>query len=556
MGPSGQSIDGVVEEIMRIHRSLPSRPGIDDVEAAMALVRNVDKEEQARIDAISKQKKGFEIPEELFFVLQEMQKNLAYFQGKEQKREALKLLDLENIHFLFDELIQRASKCVPSSSKASAPSISAGTAKVTAASSRTSFATNTTVSSVVHSAKGVGRSLEGVSMDDSYLKKAKSTMYADEFGSGDSHVSRGLLLNPTARPQATSAEDSEKLSLIKLASLIEVSAKKGTRDLNLQNKLMDQIDWLPDSIWKLSGLVTLDLSENRIILLPATIGALSSLEKLDLQSNRIAELPDSIGELYSLLYLDLKGNQLMSLPSTIGKLVHLEELDLSSNQLSLLPDAIGNLVRLKKLNIETNDIEELPHTIGHCVSLVELRADYNRLKGLPEAVGRMESLEILSVRYNNIKGLPTTMASLSKLKEVDVSFNELESVPESLCLATTLVKLNIGNNFADFQSLPRSIGNLEMLEELDISNNQIRVLPDSFGMLSQLHVLHAEENPLALPPRHIAEMGAQAVVQYMAEHVAKKDVKLQPVKSKKSWAKFRFPFKSLQKKHDGLVYIT
>ncbi|XP_008804247.1 plant intracellular Ras-group-related LRR protein 4-like [Phoenix dactylifera] len=555
MGPSLQSIDGVVGEIMRIHRSLPPRPGIDEVEAAMALVRNVDTEEQARIDAISKQKKGFGIPEELFFVLQEMQKNQVYFQGKEQKREALKLLDLENIHLLFDELIQRASKCVPSSSNASARSISASSAKVTAASSRTSFDTNPTVSSVVHSEKGVGRSFEGVSMDDSYLKKAKPTMYADGFGSGDSHASRGLLLNPTTRPQATSGEDGEKLNLIKLASLIEVAAKKGNRDLNLQNKLMDQVDWLPDSIGKLSGLVTLDLSENRIILLPATIGALSSLEKLDLHSNQIAELPDSIGDLYILLYLDLRGNQLISLPSTIGKLAHLEELDLSSNQLSLLPDAIGNLVRLKKLNIETNDIEELPHTIGHCVSLVELRADYNRLKGLPEAVGRMESLEILSVRYNNIKGLPTTMASLSKLKEVDVSFNELESVPESLCLATTLVKLNIGNNFADLQSLPRSIGNLEMLEELDISNNQIRVLPDSFGMLSQLRVLHAEENPLELPPRHIAEMGAQAVVQYMAEHVAKKDGKLQPVKSKKGWAKFRFSLRS-QKKHDGLVYIS
>nr|XP_019708062.1 plant intracellular Ras-group-related LRR protein 4 isoform X2 [Elaeis guineensis] len=553
MGPL-QSIDGVVEEIMRIHRSLPPRPGIDEVDAAMALVRNVDKEEQARIDTISKQKKGFEIPEELFFVLQEMQKNLVYFQGKEQKREALKLLDLENTHVLFDDLIQRASKCLPSSSNGLAPSISANPAKATAASSKTSFDTNTTASAVVHSEKRVGRSFEGLSRDDSCLKKAKSTMYAEGFGGGDPRVLQRLLQNPTTRPEATF--DSEKLSLIKLASLIEVSAKKGTRDLNLQNKLMDQIDWLPDSIGKLSGLVTLDLSENRIVVLPATVGALSSLKRLDLHSNRIAELPNSIGDLYSLLYLDLRGNQLMSLPSTIGKLVQLEELDLSSNQLSSLPDAIGNLVRLKKLIIETNDIEELPHTIGHCVSLVELRADYNRLKGLPEAVGRLESLEILSVRYNNIKSLPTTMASLSKLKELDVSFNELESVPESLCLATTLVKLNIGNNFADLQSLPRSIGNLEMLEELDISNNQIRVLPDSFGMLSQLRVLHAEENPLELPPRHIAEMGAQAVVQYMAEHVAKKDVKLRPVKSKKSWTQFCFLSRPNRRKHDGLEYVS
>lgn len=196
---------------MSIHRSLPPRPGIDEVEAAMALVRNVDKEEQARVDAISKQKKGFEIPEELFFVLQEMQKNLAYFQGKEQKREALKLLDLENIHFLFDELIQRASKCVPSGSNTSAPSISASSAKVTAASSRTSFDTITTVSSVVHLEKEVGRNLKGVSMDDSYLKKEKSTMYADGFSSGDSHVLRGLLLNPTTRPQAASGESGAQI---------------------------------------------------------------------------------------------------------------------------------------------------------------------------------------------------------------------------------------------------------------------------------------------------------------------------------------------------------
>lgn len=551
-----QSIDGVVEEIMRIHRSLPPRPGIDEVEAAVTLVRNVDKEEQVRIDAISKQKKGFEIPEELFFVLQEMQKNLVYFQGKEQKREALKLLDLENIHALFDELIQRASKCLPSSSNVSAPSISASSAKVTAASSATSFDANTAASYVVLPEKGGRASFQGVSRDDSYLKKAKSTMYADGFGGGDSQVLQRLSLNPTTRPEATSGADSEKLSLIKLASLIEVSAKKGTRDLNLQNKLMDQIDWLPDSIGKLSGLVTLDLSENRIVVLPATVGALPSLKRLDLHSNQLAELTDSIGDLYSLVYLDLRGNNLTSLPSTIGKLVQLEELDLSSNQLSLLPDAIGNLVRLKKLSIETNEVEELPHTIGRCVSLVELRADYNRLKGLPEAIGRLESLEILSVRYNNIKGLPTTMASLSKLKEVDVSFNELESVPESLCLATTLVKLNVGNNFADLQSLPRSIGNLEMLEELDISNNQIRVLPDSFGMLSRLRVLHAEENPLELPPRHIAEMGAQPVVQYMAEHVAKKDAKLQPVKIKKNWAQFCFFSRPTKRKHDRFDYVT
>ncbi|OVA00664.1 Leucine-rich repeat [Macleaya cordata] len=562
MGSSLQSVDGVVEEIMRIHRSLPTRPALDEVEAARYLILNVEKEEQSRIEAISKQKKSPDVPEELFFVLQEMQRNLVFFQSKEEKREALKLLDLESVHALFDEFVQRASKCLPSGSNSNMSDYSNGSAKMISSSFAPASSSAPVMDSSVLSSsssffseKDSRSSSERFTRDDSYVKKAKATSYTDGLGIRSAASPRPQIVDSSLKPAITSGQNGEKLSLIKLASLIEVSLKKGTRDLNLQNKLMDQIEWLPDSIGKLSGLITLDLSENRITVLPTKIGGLSSLTRLDLHSNRIAELPESIGDLFCLVFLDLRGNQLTSLPATFGKLSRLEELDLSSNRLALLPESIGNLISLKKLNVETNDIEEIPHTIGHCSSLVELHADYNRLKALPEAVGRIESLEILSVRYNNIKQMPTTMASLSKLKELDVSFNELEAVPESLCLATTLVKLNVGNNFADLRSLPRSIGNLEMLEELDISNNQIRFLPDSFGMLSRLRVLRAEENPLEVPPRLVIDKGAQAVVQYMAELVANRAVKAQPVKQKKTWAQFCFFSRPNKRKHDGLDYV-
>ncbi|KAG9456657.1 hypothetical protein H6P81_001165 [Aristolochia fimbriata] len=563
MGTPQQSLEEVVGEIMRIHRSLPPRPSLDEVEAATILVRNLDKEEETRIDSISRQRKDADVPDELFTILQEMQKNLVLFQSKDQKREAIKLLDLENIHALFDEFVQRASRCLPGADRSSSvnysngstPSVSTNhTTTSTVTSSVTSsvgtgFNSLSTVSSGFHPQKDISRSSELFSKDDSYVKKGKTSLFTDGIGSGSDALTRGQFLTPSIASAPKSGENSEKLSLIKLASLIEVSAKKGARDLSLQNKLMDQIEWLPDSIGKLTKLVSLDLSENRILALPKTIGNLSSLTKLDLHSNRIAELPDSIGNLFSLVCLDLRSNQLTSLPPSLGKLSCLEELDLSSNNLSTISEAVGNLGKLKKLNIETNDIEELPHTIGNCSALTQLRADYNRLKALPEAVGRLEKLEVLSVRYNNIKSLPTTMASMSSLKELDVSFNELESIPEGLCLATTLVKMNLGNNFADLQSLPRSIGNLEMLEELDISNNQIRVLPDSFGMLSKLRVLRVEENPLEVPPRHIAEMGAQAVVQYMADLVSKKDVKAQPLNLGK--LPVRNPTHGTEKPEDG-----
>ncbi|XWS45662.1 hypothetical protein CRYUN_Cryun15aG0155500 [Craigia yunnanensis] len=550
------SIDEAVEEIMRIHRSLPSRPALDEVEAAKALIRNVEKEDQARLDGIGRQSKSPDVPEELFILLLEMQKNLVYFQ-REQKREAMKVLDLETIHALFDEFIQRASNCLSSSSLKyhDKPMHSNGLTHTTAPPpSNSSFASATSSST----SREPTSELVLFTRDDSYVKKAKSSFYANAGdGFGISFSSTPHILDSALKSGGTTVavQDGDKLSLMKLASLIEVSSKKGTRDLNLQAKLMDQVDWLPDSIGKLSSLITLDLSDNRIVALPDTIGGLSSLKKLHLHSNMISQLPDSIGDLLNLVFLDLSANQLSSLPATFGRLVRLEELDLSSNRLPLLPESIGSLISLKKLNVETNDIEEIPHTIGHCSSLKELRADYNRLKALPEAVGKIETLEVLSMRYNNIKQLPTTMSSLANLKELDVSFNELESVPESLCFATTLVKMNVGNNFADLQSLPRSIGNLEMLEELDISNNQIRVLPDSFRMLTRLHVLRVEENPLEVPPRHIVEMGAQAVVQYMADLVEKRDVKSQPMKQKKSWAQICFFSRSNKRKRDGMDYV-
>ncbi|GAV86187.1 LRR_1 domain-containing protein/LRR_4 domain-containing protein/LRR_8 domain-containing protein [Cephalotus follicularis] len=550
--PCVKSIEEAVEEIMRMHRSLAARPGIEEVEAAKDLICNVEKEEQARLASIARQSKRPDVPEELFMVLQEMQKTCVHYQTKQQKWEAIKLLDLENVHALFDDFIQRASKCLPSSSSSSSkvtpPSINNSSAAAPTSSARNYYSDK--------KESVVAKTMELVTRDDSYLKKVKSSFYNDGIGAGTALSSTPQILDSTLKPGITSGRDGEKLSLIKLASLIEVSSKKGNRDLNLRNKLMDQIEWLPESIGKLSSLISLDLSENRIVALPATIGGLSSLTRLDLHSNRVAELPESIGDLLSLVFLDLRGNQLSILPATFGRLVRLEELDLSSNQLSVLPESIGSLITLKKLNVETNNIEEIPHTIGHCSSLRDLRADYNRLKALPEAVGKLATLEVLSVRYNNIKQLPTTMSSLANLRELDVSFNELESVPESLCFATTLVKINVGNNFADLRSLPRSIGNLEMLEELDISNNQIRFLPDSFRMLTRLRVLRVEENPLEVPPRHIAEMGAQAVVQYMVKLVEKRDVKSQPVKQKKGWAQICFFSRSNKRKRNGMDFVN
>lgn len=215
---SPKSIEDVVEEIMRIHKSLPARPGIEEVEAAQALIHNVESEDQARFDAIARQTKSIEVPEELFMILQEMRRNLVHFQSKEQKREATKLLDLENAHLVFDDLIQRASKCVPSGSGSASNSVQSGVSTSSANLSSLSLAnsgsgynssgatgtTKVASSSSLYYDEEPVKAKDMFTRDDSYLKKAKTTFYGDGLRSGD--VSKPQILDSTLKPAITSGE--------------------------------------------------------------------------------------------------------------------------------------------------------------------------------------------------------------------------------------------------------------------------------------------------------------------------------------------------------------
>ncbi|XP_059656758.1 plant intracellular Ras-group-related LRR protein 5-like [Cornus florida] len=487
-----------VEEIMRTYRSLPPRPTIEEVEAAISVVKTVNAEQETRLEEISNQVGPQGVPPELFSLLQQVRKNVVLFQSHEQRKEAMHLVELDKMFERFDELIQRASGLVSGDTQMEKQS------------------------DLGDPVLEIGR--EAVMIKDRVAEEPK----VDDL--------KGLIRSSSAKAITVFSlgeADEERLSLMKVAALIEKTAKSGALVLDLQGKLMDKMEWLPVSLGKLTDITELNISDNRIMALPSTICYLRALTKLDVHSNQLINLPNSFGELLNLTDIDLHANKLKSLPPSFSNLVNLMNLDLSSNQFTHLPDIIGNLISLERLSVETNELQEVPYTIGSCSSLIELRLDFNQLRALPEAIGKLGCLEVLTLHYNRIKGLPTTMGNLLKLRELDASFNELESIPESLCFAVSLEKLNVGKNFADLRALPRSIGNLEMLEELDICDDQITMLPDSFRLLSKLRVFRADETPLEVPPRQVTKLGAQAVVQYMADFVAKRELKSRLPKKKK-----------------------
>lgn len=51
-----------------------------------------------------------------------------------------------------------------------------------------------------------------------------------------------------------------------------------------------------------------------------------------------------------------------------------------------------------------------------------------------------------------------------------------------------------------------------MLEELDIRNEKINIVPNCLRMLTNFQIFKGEETPLEIPPRHILESGAKAIV--------------------------------------------
>ena len=104
-----------------------------------------------------------------------------------------------------------------------------------------------------------------------------------------------------------------------------------------------KIQELPESIWNLSSLQSLDLSGTQIQELPESIGNLSSLQGLNLSGTQIQELPESIGNLSRLQSLDLSGTQIQELPESIGNLSRLQSLDLSELHLVKIDRSLINL---------------------------------------------------------------------------------------------------------------------------------------------------------------------------------------------------------------------
>lgn len=246
----------------------------------------------------------------------------------------------------------------------------------------------------------------------------------------------------------------------------------GGFELNLSELDLSSI---PDEVWDLRWLQSLNLLYNRISSIPEEIGRLKRLKLLGMSFNRISSIPECIMKAKNLETLYMSNNRLSSIPAMISELKELKKLNLSGNMIESIPGEMGELNSLQDLNLSGNSITSIPEGIAGLGSLKKLNLSNNRLSSIPEEIGELKNLYELNLNGNNIIYTPEQMGRLKKLYRLDLSNNRLKSVPEEVTALINLTKLDLSKNL--IESVPEEIGKLTNLKELYLADNQIATIP-------------------------------------------------------------------------------
>ncbi|KAK2073031.1 hypothetical protein P8C59_007343 [Phyllachora maydis] len=265
--------------------------------------------------------------------------------------------------------------------------------------------------------------------------------------------------------------------------------------LDVSNNRLEQLDHA--GLNNLTGLLKLNLANNRLNHLPAYFGAYRSLRFLNISSNFLEKFPAFLCDLDSLVDLDLSFNLIGSLPDRIGNLRYLEKFVVTNNRLSgSLPQAVRHLTSLRELDIKYNAISGID-VISELPKLEILAADHNLIS---QFVGSFERLRSLKLNANPVTKFEV-VSQAPTLKVLNLSNAQLASIDGSFTFMTNLERLVLDKNY--FVSLPSQIGNLKRLEHFSIANNSLGELPAEIGCLTELKVLDVRGNNIRKLPMEL-----------------------------------------------------
>ncbi|XP_054710977.1 leucine-rich repeat protein SHOC-2-like [Uloborus diversus] len=203
------------------------------------------------------------------------------------------------------------------------------------------------------------------------------------------------------------------------------------------------------------SLVTLSLSDNRILRLDRSIRNLVNLEWLSLDNNRLVGVRGELNGLVNLLHLNLAYNRISSLGQSLKNLNQLETIDLQHNNIREIGTSFHSLGKLKKLNLSMNRLLRLNYGEFYgLLSIERLDLSGNKLSKLNGALRHLSGLITLDLADNEFQIFSFwEIDTLSHLKVLDLSNNHLvylSSDPDLITLPSTSLLFQ-RNELVDFE---------------------------------------------------------------------------------------------------------
>lgn len=265
--------------------------------------------------------------------------------------------------------------------------------------------------------------------------------------------------------------------------------------LDVSNNRVEQLEHA--ELDTLTGLLRMNLANNRLAHIPSYFGAYQVLRNLNISSNFLNEFPEFLCELRSLVELDLSFNSIDKLPAEICNLQHLEKLLITNNRLgSGIPETFADLSNLSELDIKYNNITNID-IISQLPKLGILNAAHNQISSF---VGKFEQLRLLKLNSNPLNKFEI-VEPVPTLKILNLSCAQLASIDSAFANMTNLEQLILDKNY--FVSLPQQLGALSRLEHFSIANNTVGELPPQIGCLTELKVLDVRGNNISKLPMEL-----------------------------------------------------
>jgi Leucine-rich repeat (LRR) protein len=226
-----------------------------------------------------------------------------------------------------------------------------------------------------------------------------------------------------------------------------------------------------------STLFNLDLSNNQIYgEIPNWIWKLPRLRSLNLSHNCLETRDLPLLNMSFVRFLDLRSNRLQGKLSVFPK--YAKYLDFSLNNFSsVIPASIGDsLYFVNFFSLSRNTFYgSIPRSICNATYLFALDLSDNFLSStIPQCLIEMsKTLGVLNLRRNILTGaISNTFPSNCGLQSLNLNGNQLQGkLPKSLAKCTSLEVLELGNNHIE-DAFPCYLNNISMLHVLVLRSNK------------------------------------------------------------------------------------